>query len=91
MAEKMLQFIKVERAMPKKRSARTRKGDFNEIYGDYAAKAAKSQASRCSQCGVPFCQQGCTLSNNIPDWLILAAEVRREEAYAASSATINMP
>ena len=91
MAEKMLQFIKVERAMPKKRSAKTRKGDFNEIYGDYAAKAAKSQASRCSQCGVPFCQQGCPLSNNIPDWLKLAAEDRLEAAYAASSATNNMP
>ena len=54
MAEKMLKFIKVDRAMPKKRSAKTRKTDFNEIYGDYAQKAARDQASRCSQCGVPF-------------------------------------
>jgi glutamate synthase (NADPH/NADH) small chain len=91
MAEKMLQFIKVERAMPKKRSAKTRKGDFKEIYGNYAVKSAKSQAARCSQCGVPFCQQGCPLSNNIPDWLKLAAEDRLEEAYAVSSATNNMP
>ncbi|NQY96519.1 MAG: NAD(P)-dependent oxidoreductase [Henriciella sp.] len=91
MAEKMLQFIKLERAMPKKRSAKTRKGDFKEIYGNYAVKSAKSQAARCSQCGVPFCQQGCPLSNNIPDWLKLAAEDRLEEAYAVSSATNNMP
>jgi len=91
MAEKMLQFIKVERAMPKKRSAKTRKGDFKEIYGNYAVKSAKTQAARCSQCGVPFCQQGCPLSNNIPDWLKLAAEDRLEEAYAVSSATNNMP
>jgi glutamate synthase (NADPH/NADH) small chain len=91
MAEKMLQFIKVDRAMPKKRAAKTRKGDFKEIYGNYAVKSAKSQAARCSQCGVPFCQQGCPLSNNIPDWLKLAAEDRLEEAYAASSATNNMP
>jgi len=91
MAEKMLQFIKVERAMPKKRSAKTRKGDFKEIYGNYAVKSAKSQAARCSQCGVPFCQQGCPLSNNIPDWLKLAAEDRLDEAYAVSSATNNMP
>lgn len=91
MAEKMLQFIKVERAMPKKRSAKTRKGDFKEIYGNYAVKHAKSQAARCSQCGVPFCQQGCPLSNNIPDWLKLAAEDRLDEAYAVSSATNNMP
>ena len=91
MAEKMLQFIKVDRAMPKKRSAKTRKTDFNEIYGDYAQKAARDQASRCSQCGVPCFQQGCPLSNNIPDWLKLAAEDRLEEAYAVSSATNNMP
>ncbi|MCR9080185.1 MAG: NAD(P)-dependent oxidoreductase [Hyphomonadaceae bacterium] len=91
MAEKMLQFIKVERAMPKKRSAKTRKGDFKEIYGNYAVKSVKAQAARCSQCGVPFCQQGCPLSNNIPDWLKLAAEDRLEEAYAVSSATNNMP
>ncbi len=91
MAEKMLQFIKVERAMPKKRSAKTRKGDFKEIYGNYAVKSVQAQSARCSQCGVPFCQQGCPLSNNIPDWLKLAAEDRLEEAYAVSSATNNMP
>ncbi|MEO0607534.1 MAG: NAD(P)-dependent oxidoreductase [Pseudomonadota bacterium] len=91
MAENMLQFIKVERAMPKKRSAKARKVDFNEIYSDYAKTSAKAQASRCSQCGVPFCQQGCPLANNIPDWLKLAAEDRLEEAYAVSSATNNMP
>ena len=91
MAQKMLQFIKVERAMPQKRAASKRTGDFAEIYGDYAKKSATAQASRCSQCGVPFCQQGCPLQNNIPDWLMLAAEDRLEEAYAVSSATNNMP
>ncbi|MEO1101578.1 MAG: NAD(P)-dependent oxidoreductase, partial [Pseudomonadota bacterium] len=39
----------------------------------------------------PFCQQGCPLQNNIPDWLKLAAEDRLEEAYRVSSATNNMP
>ncbi|MEM9225928.1 MAG: FAD-dependent oxidoreductase, partial [Pseudomonadota bacterium] len=91
MSQKMLQFISVDRAMPKKRAAKTRATDFNEIYSDYSAKAAEAQASRCSQCGVPFCQQGCPLQNNIPDWLMLAAEDRMEEAYAVSSATNNMP
>ncbi len=91
MPQNMLQFIKVERAMPAKRTAKARTGDFAEIYKDYTAKAAKAQASRCSQCGVPFCQQGCPLQNNIPDWLKLAAENRLEEAYAVSSATNNMP
>ena len=91
MAHKMLQFTKVERKMPTKRGAAKRREDFSEIYGNYTKKAASAQAARCSQCGVPFCQQGCPLSNNIPDWLKLAAEDRLEEAYAVSSATNNMP
>ncbi|WP_213269272.1 FAD-dependent oxidoreductase [Hyphomonas sp.] len=91
MAERMLQFTKVSRAMPAKRGAKERAEDFREIYGEFSADAAKAQASRCSQCGVPFCQQGCPLQNNIPDWLKLAAEDRLEEAWRVSSATNNMP
>ena len=91
MAEKMLKFIKVERSMPSKRDASDRKDDFNEIYSEFSRDKAGEQAARCSQCGVPFCQQGCPLSNNIPDWLKLAAEDRLEEAYQVSSATNNMP
>nr|WP_300998200.1 NAD(P)-dependent oxidoreductase [Hyphomonas sp.] len=87
----MLQFTKVSRAMPAKRGAKERAEDFREIYGEFSADAAKAQASRCSQCGVPFCQQGCPLQNNIPDWLKLAAEDRLEEAWRVSSATNNMP
>lgn len=91
MAEKMLQFTRVSRAMPTKRLASERAQDFREIYGEFAVEEAKDQASRCSQCGVPFCQQGCPLQNNIPDWLKLAAEGRLEEAWRVSSATNNMP
>lgn len=91
MAEKMLQFTKVSRAMPAKRPAPDRAADFAEIYADFSPAAAKAQASRCSQCGVPFCQQGCPLTNNIPDWLKLAAEGRMEEAWRVSSSTNNMP
>lgn len=91
MAATMLKFTRVERAMPDKRDAKARAQDFDEIYDDFIPEAAVQQASRCSQCGVPFCQQGCPLSNNIPDWLKLAAEDRLEEAYRLSSATNNMP
>ena len=49
------------------------------------------QASRCSQCGVPFCSVHCPLHNNIPDWLKLTAEGRLEEAYEVSSATNTFP
>ena len=51
----------------------------------------KEQSSRCSQCGVPFCQIHCPLSNNIPDWLKLTAEGRLQEAYELSQSTNNMP
>lgn len=91
MAQKMLQFTHVERAMPDKRAAKKRATDFAEIYDGFSAEAAGDQAARCSQCGVPFCQQGCPLQNNIPDWLKLAAEGRMEEAWRVSSATNNMP
>ncbi|MEM1105074.1 MAG: NAD(P)-dependent oxidoreductase [Pseudomonadota bacterium] len=91
MAQSMLKFTRVERAMPDKRAADQRAKDFGEIYTEFAEAAAAAQAGRCSQCGIPFCQQGCPLQNNIPDWLMLAAEGRMEEAYQVSAATNNMP
>ena len=63
----------------------------NEIYKDYITNKAIDQSSRCSECGVPFCQVHCPLSNNIPDWLKLTAEGRLEEAYRLSQSTNNMP
>ncbi len=91
MTNQMLKFVTVERSMPEKRAADARRTDFGEIYGEYAPDAAKTQASRCSQCGVPYCQIHCPVQNNIPDWLMLTAENRLEEAYQVSSATNNMP
>jgi len=88
---KMLKFVETERDMPTKRASNERRDDFLEIYGDYIDVKAKEQASRCSQCGVPFCQNHCPLENNIPDWLKLTAEGRTEEAYRISAATNNMP
>ena len=76
----MLKFVSIERDMPKKRSATERAEDFKEIYAEFAAEKAKEQASRCSQCGVPYCQSHCPLHNNIPDWLHLTAEGRLQEA-----------
>ncbi|MEC9432258.1 MAG: NAD(P)-dependent oxidoreductase [Pseudomonadota bacterium] len=87
----MLKFVDVPRGMPEKRAAEARRGDFDEIYREYAAAKAEEQASRCSQCGVPYCQTHCPLHNNIPDWLKLTAEGRLEEAYAVSQATNTFP
>jgi len=91
MNEKMLKFINIDKENPKKRQKDERKEDFNEIYNEYVQEKAKEQSSRCSQCGVPFCQVHCPLSNNIPDWLKLTAEGRLEDAYRLSQSTNNMP
>ena len=92
MAEQpMLKFVSVDRDMPTKRDAGLRNQDFNEIYAEYASVKAQEQASRCSQCGVPYCQTHCPLHNNIPDWLRLTAEGRLEEAYNMSQATNTFP
>ncbi len=88
---KMLQFVNTERDMPAKRDSDIRNEDFLEIYGDFIDAKAEEQASRCSQCGVPFCQNHCPLQNNIPDWLKLTAEGRTKEAWDVSNATNNMP
>ena len=91
MSSKMLKFVKTEKQMPAKRTAEERAKDFDEIYRDFSQQKAEEQASRCSQCGVPFCQVNCPLHNNIPDWLMLTAEDRLQEAYEVSAATNNMP
>jgi len=83
--------VDIDQAYPDKRSESERRQDFNEIYRGFSTEAAADQASRCSQCGVPFCQSGCPLQNNIPDWLMLAGEDRLREAYDASAATSTMP
>lgn len=87
----MLKFVDVERDMPVKRAADERNKDYNEIYAAYATAKAEEQASRCSQCGVPYCQSHCPLHNNIPDWLRLTATGRLEEAYEVSQATNTFP
>ena len=91
MTKKMLQFTNLDKQSPPKRETGQRKEDFNEIYNEYISGKAKEQSSRCSQCGVPFCQIHCPLSNNIPDWLKLTAEGRLQEAYEISQSTNNMP
>ncbi|MEO1919818.1 MAG: NAD(P)-dependent oxidoreductase [Paracoccaceae bacterium] len=87
----MLKFVDVGRAMPRKRSAEDRRDDFQEIYHEFVNKKAMEQASRCSQCGVPYCQTHCPLHNNIPDWLLMTATGRLEEAYQISQATNTFP
>ena len=91
MADRMLQFVRLPAQTPEKRAVPDRREDFAEIYRRFDPEAASAQASRCSQCGIPFCSIHCPLSNNIPDWLKLTAEGRLQEAYEVSSATNNFP
>ena len=89
--QRMLKFVSLPKETPEKRPASLRAEDFHEIYRQFAADKAAEQASRCSQCGVPYCQTHCPLHNNIPDWLRLTAEGRLEEAYELSQATNTFP
>jgi len=87
----MLKFVNVSRQTPNKRDVSNRLDDFKEIYDEFINEKANEQSSRCSQCGVPFCQVHCPLHNNIPDWLKLAAENRIKEASELAHSTNNMP
>ena len=91
MAETLLRFAVTPRATPHKRAAGERARDFGEVYDAFSPPEAGTQSSRCSQCGVPFCQSKCPLGNDIPDWLRLAAEGRWREAYELSEATSTLP
>ncbi|MFO1513228.1 MAG: NAD(P)-dependent oxidoreductase [Verrucomicrobiota bacterium] len=81
----------IDRVDPPKRAADVRVADFHEIYSLLDEATVREQASRCIQCPQPACQQGCPLSNHIPDWLALAAEGRFLEAASLSQTTSNMP
>lgn len=91
MAEKMMQFVNIGQNYPDKRTAEERKQDFNEIYARFTIEKAQEQASRCEQCGIPYCSVACPVSNNIPDWLRLVAAGRLEDAYHVSQETNSLP
>ena len=74
-------FVGQSRRNPEKGDAKARIAHFDEIYAPFKPIEAEGQAGRCAQCGVPFCQSGCPLQNNIPDWLRLTAEGFEREAW----------
>ena len=64
----MLKFVGINKETPVKTEPDARVSNFNEIYKEFIEHKASEQASRCSQCGTPFCQVHCPVHNNIPDW-----------------------
>ena len=87
----MLEFNKKLRENPSKLDPKERIKSFQEIYSQFNTKGSIDQSSRCSQCGIPFCQIHCPLNNNIPDWLRYIAEDRLQEAYNISTLTNVFP
>ncbi len=85
------QFLEVSRADPAKRPVGVRLRDFGEIYGQFNAEEASSQAARCLDCGNPYCEWKCPVHNYIPNWLKLIEEGRLLEAAELSHRTNTLP
>jgi glutamate synthase (NADPH/NADH) small chain len=84
-------FMEVGRELPQRRPIEERIRDWLEVYGPFAEQALTAQASRCMDCGVPFCHTGCPLGNIIPDWNHHVYRGRWEEAVARLHLTNNFP
>ncbi len=91
MDQNVFQFLEVERVEPRKRSVKTRKNSFVEIYHRFNENQARMQADRCLGCGNPYCEWKCPVHNYIPDWLKLAGEGRIIEAAELCHLTNSLP
>ncbi len=85
-------FLKyTRRETPRRRPVPLRLRDWNEVYEDFDHEALQQQASRCMDCGIPFCHNGCPLGNLIPEWNDLVHRDRWQEAIERLHATNNFP
>jgi glutamate synthase (NADPH/NADH) small chain len=84
-------FLKYERALPPTRKPEERVKDYKEIYEDFGTEKTIEQASRCMDCGVPFCHSGCPLGNIIPEFNDAVYEEDWQLAYEILSSTNNFP
>ncbi|HMV73783.1 MAG TPA: NAD(P)-binding protein, partial [Microthrixaceae bacterium] len=84
-------FLKHGRELPRRRPVPVRLRDWNEVYEEFPDHDLQIQASRCMDCGIPFCNHGCPLGNIIPDWNDLVYRGRWEEAIERLHATNNFP
>ena len=84
-------FLKHQRELPSRRPVQIRLMDWNEVHEDFSDEKLQQQASRCMDCGIPFCNNGCPLGNIIPDWNDLVYRDRWEDAIERLHATNNFP
>ena len=84
-------FLKWDRQTPTRRPVPVRLRDWKEVYEDFPAEAAQTQAGRCMDCGIPFCNNGCPLGNLIPDWNDLVYRDHWRDAIDRLHATNNFP
>lgn len=84
-------FIEVGRENPALRNPLERITDFKTHYLEFSEDKRRQQASRCMECGVPFCMSGCPLGNMIPDFNDLVYRGRWDEALRTLHATNNFP
>jgi len=84
-------FLEIARVTPERRPVQERIHDWKEVYKDFPEEQLTKQASRCMDCGIPFCNQGCPLGNIIPDWNDLVYRGRWSEAIKRLHATNNFP
>jgi len=85
-------FLKyTHRETPTRRPVNLRLKDWKEVYQDFSHEALEHQASRCMDCGIPFCHNGCPLGNLIPEWNDLVYRDRWRDAIDRLHATNNFP
>ena len=84
-------FITVKRSKPHSRPVHLRVRDWKDVYLPTPEKEVRDQGSRCMDCGIPFCHQGCPLGNHIPDWNDLVYRQRWQAASERLHATNNFP
>jgi glutamate synthase (NADPH/NADH) small chain len=84
-------FLRYERQLPKRRPVPVRILDYKEVYPPAGEELIRDQATRCMDCGIPFCHDGCPLGNRIPDWNDLVRTQQWEAAADSLHATNNFP
>jgi len=84
-------FLTVGRELPKRRPVDVRIKSWSEVYEGFGNDRLEKQASRCMDCGIPFCHQGCPLGNLIPEWNDLVYRQDWREAIERLHATNNFP